>query len=214
MYFLGGMTIVDVGWVNPQVAYVDFVSQFDDGFLWQLYANRTLVGSTAIPSERRIYGQVPTSALPTPITLVRVDQDSVLVDYGPDLPHPPWLPCNSYNLNWTTASMPADTDHFDVIASRVAGAAIDLTNVLARVPFVVDGAFSFDLPPFETIGDWAVGIVPRDDAYPLGNPGATVQDTVSVMTPPPDVQFFEDGSRVQVEISGGVLTASFVYPDV
>jgi len=214
MYFLGGMTIVGVGWVNPQVAYVDFVSQFDDGWLWQLYCNRTLVGSTKIPTERRIYGQIPITPLPSPITLVRVDQDSALVNYGPDLPHPPWLPCNSYSINWTTAGMPADTDHFDVIESSVPGDPIDLTNVKARVPFIVDGAYSFDLPPFETIGDWAVGIVPRDDAYPLGNPGATVQDTIHVMTPPPDVKFNDDGSRLSVAIAGGVLTASFIYPDV
>lgn len=211
MYFLGGMTVVAVGWVNPMVAYVDFVSQYDDGWLWQLYSNRTLVGATRIPSERRVFGQIAASVLPSPLTLVRVDQASVLVDYGPDLPDPPWLPSNSYRMNWATSGMSADTDHFDVIRSDAAGESIDTSNVLARVPFVVDGSYTFDLPPFDANGGWAVGIVPRDDAYPLGNPGTTVQDTVTILTAPPDVQIQEDGSRFSVAVAGGVLTASFVF---
>jgi hypothetical protein len=213
MYFLGGMTPIAAGWVNPMVVYVDFVSQYDEGWLWQLYSNRTLIGATGIQSERRVYGQVVASDLPSPLTLVRVDHDNVLTDYGPFLPHPPWLPSNGYRMEWNSAGMSADTDHFDIIRSSAAGEAIDLTNVLGRVPFTGDGDYTFELPAFSENGTWAVGLVPRDGTFPLGNPGATVQESIIVATPPPDVVIQEDGSRFSVVIAGGILTANFVYPE-
>ena len=210
MFYLGGMTVVAAGWVNPMTVYVDFVSQYDSGWLWQLYANRSLVGSTRVPSERRVVGQLVASALPAPLTLVRVDAASILVDYGSSLPT---LPCNQFRLNWQTASMSADTAFFDVVAGTEPGGALDLSNVIARVPFVEDGPYSFELPPFEETGDWAVGLVPRDNALPLGNAGTPSSSTVSVVTPPPDLVFNEDGSRFSVDIAGGVLTAAFVWSE-
>ncbi len=208
MYYLGGMTIEAAGWINPTTVYIDFVSQFNSGWLWQLYCNRSLCGATRAPGERRVVGQLVASALPAPLTLVRVDAANILTDYSAYLPAEAW---NRFRINWTTAGMSADTDHFDVVEGDFPGGVIDLTNVLAKVPFGGDGAYSFELPPFTVNGAWAVGVVPRDNALPLGNAGATSQATVNVLTPPPDVQFNPDGSRFSVGISGGVLTASFAY---
>lgn len=204
------MTIQRAGWVNPTTVFVDFVSQYTADWLWQLYSNRTLVGSTRMPGERTVWGQLVASALPAPLTLVRVDADNILTDYGADLPT---LPCNRYRLDWTAAGLAADTDHFDVVQGTVAGGAIDLTNIVARVPFTGDGAYSFELPPFEQSGAWAVGVVPRDDALPLGNAGTAVTGTATVTTPPADLSFPEGGPRFTVAIAAGVLTADFSWGD-
>lgn len=208
MYFLGGMTVSAVGWINPMTIYVDFVSQFTDGWLWQLYSNRSLIGCTRIPSERRIVGQIVAAALPAPLTLVRVDSANILTDYSQYLPARAW---NRYRLNWTTSGMSADTDHFDVIEGTEPGGAIDATNILAKVPFQSDGEYTFELPPFEQNGDWEVGIVPRDNAIPLGNAGATSSQAVTVLACPPDVQFDASGKRLTVSIVAGVATVAFTF---
>lgn len=208
MYYLGGMTVSAIGWINPTVIYVDFVSQFTDGWLWQLYSNKSLIGCTRIPSERRVVGQIVAAALPAPLTLVRVDSANILTDYSAFLPAGAW---SRYRLNWTTSGMSADTDHFDVVEGDAPGGAIDVANILARVPFTADGNYTFELPPFEQNGNWAVGIVPRDNAIPLGNAGATSSQTVTVLACPPDVQFDSNGRRLQVSIAAGVATVTFAF---
>ena len=208
MYYLGGMTIQYAGWINPTTVYIDFVSQYTTDWLWQLYCNRSLVGCTRSPSERRMVGQLVASVLPAPLTLVRVDAANILTDYSAFLPVEAW---NRFKVDWVTAGMSADTDHFDIVESDAPGGSIDLTNVIAKVPFGVDGAYSFELPPFEANGAWAVGIVPRDNALPLGNAGTPATLTANVLTPPPDVAFNADGSRFVAAIAAGVLTVSFVY---
>lgn len=163
-----------------------------------------------MPGERTVWGQLVASALPAPLTLVRVDAASILINYGDELPD---LACNQYRLNWTTTGLPEDTDHFDVVTGTTPGGSIDTTNIVARVPYTGDGAFSFELPPFDQVGSWAVGIVPRDDALPLGNAGTPVTGTAVVMTPPPDVTYPEGGPRFDAAIAAGVLTATFAYGD-
>jgi hypothetical protein len=153
-------------------------------------------------------GQIVASDLPAPLTLVRVDVASSRIDYGDRLPASPW---NRYRLDWTAADMPADTDHFDVVRGSAVGEPVDLANVVAQELFVGDGEYSFELPPFSESGAWDVGIVPRDNALPLGNAGATVSGTVTIQTPPPDVIFDANGKRFDVSIEAGVLTASFLW---
>lgn len=208
MWFLGGMTVVGVGWAGTQAVWMDFVSQYTSGWRWQLYANRQLIGVTDAPGERRIIGQLPPSDIPFPLTLIRVAEANALTDYGPELPRQPW---NRYRLRWTAPGLDADTDHFDVIGAIGPGGAADASLVLARVPYVGNIAYGFELSSLTESGQWQFAIVPRDDAQPLGNAGTITTVDVDAVVMPPDVQMDDDGNRFSLSAVGGVATASFVY---
>lgn len=206
-WYLGGHTIRKAGWVNPGAVFVDFVSQYTSGWIWQLYCNRQLCGATRGPGERRVVGEIVASPLPAPLTLIRVDAAHAFDDFGAELPA---VPCNRYRLDWTSSGESSDTHHFDVCQGVESGGALDETNIVGRVPYAGDGSYSFVLPPFQADGTWSVGVVPRDDAYPAGNAGTAIETTVSVVTPPPDVAWSGD-QRFSASIAGGVLTVGFTF---
>jgi hypothetical protein len=206
--YLGGMTIVAAGWLGPQAVFVDFVSQYAVDWLWQLYANRTLIGATGSSGERRIVGQVLSDAIPAVLTLLRVDAADIAVDFGSTLPSGPW---NRYALQWTASGSSADLDHWDVTQGANPGDAPDPTNIIARVPYYGDRDYSFVLPPFTAIGTWNYAVTPRDNAKPLGNAGTPVVVSVATSTPPPDVQLNADGSRFTPSITAGVLNVDFAW---
>lgn len=208
MYYLGGMTITKTGWLGPQAVFVDFVSTYTTGWLWQLYANRSLIGHTVAPTERRVVGQLQPSDSPAPLTLVRVDPANARTNYGASLPALPW---NRYALQWSAASYPADADHFEITGATVAGGAVDSENVIGNVPCIGDGAYQFVLPPFRTAGTWTFSITPRDDASPSGNAGTASTVAIAVAVPPPDLEFQADGNRFTASIAAGVLTVGFSY---
>lgn len=58
LWYLGGHTIVGVGWEGPRAVRVDFVSQYLTGWQWQLYAGRKLIGVTTLPTARSVVGQL------------------------------------------------------------------------------------------------------------------------------------------------------------
>lgn len=207
-WFLGGMTITGAGWSGAGAIHVDFVSQYTDGFLWQLYANRRCIGHTTAPTQRRIYGQIAETDGQTPLTLVRVSADSVLDDVGSLLPK---VPANRYQLTWVASSYPADTSRFDITASTEAGGAVDDTNLIGSVPFGGNGAYSFPLPFLTETGDWNYRITPRDDALPVGNAGETTDKTIAALVMPPDVAYDESGNRFSLSASGGVVTVGIRY---
>lgn len=208
MYFLGGMTITGIGWAGPQSVWLDFVSTHATGFRWQLYANRKLIGTTDTPGQRRIIGQLPPSDIPYPLTLVRVDEANVLTDYGAQIPAQPW---NRYRLRWSASGMDADLHHFDIVAGTAAGELVDEENVVARVPYVGAVEHSYELSEITESGTWQFGIVPRDNALPLGNAGTTSTVDVEAVVMPPDVAMDADGNRFTLTAVGGVLTATIAY---
>lgn len=207
-YQLGGMTITNTGWLGPQAVYVDFVSTYTSGYLWQLYANRTLIGVTTLPSERRIVGMLQPSGVPAVLTLLLVPTAEVLIDYGQQIPAGPW---NRYLLEWTEAAGDADLDRWEITSGVNPGDEPDPTNVLGAVPYYGDRAYSFALPPLDLPGPWKYAVTPRDNAKPNGNAGTPVVVEIEAATPPPDVAFNDDGTRFSVSITGGVLTASFTW---
>ncbi len=209
-YYLGGHRILRAGWAGPTAVYVDFATQHTSGFLWQLYANRQLIGSTEISSDRRVYGQLLPSAIPAPLTLVRVDPGSVLESFGARLPRQPW---NRFALTWNVSDFVDDLHHFDITASEHAGGEIVEENILARVPYTGDGTYRFVIPPLEASGTWKFGITPRDDALPFGNDAMTEEVEIIAAVPPPDVEFDDDGNRFSLSAEAGVVTASFAWPD-
>lgn len=207
-FYLGGHQILRAGWAGPSAVYVDFATTHTTGFLWQLYANRSLIGVTEGFADRRIIGQLVPSAIGAPLTLVRVPAGNVYISYGADLPKRPW---NRFAITWDAASYPADAHHFDITGSSEAGGDIDPENVLARIPFTGDGSYRFDVPALEAGGTWKFGVTPRDNAVPLGNAGTTTEITVVANVPPPDVETDEDGNRFTLTADGGVVTAAFEY---
>lgn len=204
---LGGFTITRAGWTGPHAVRLDFVAA-PTGHQFQLYANRTLIGTTDSPSERSIVGLLPPSEIPAPLTLIRVDRSQVLHDFGPELPPVPW---NRFRLRWSTAGFPADTDHVDIVASPAAGEPYDPANIVAGVPWLGDGDYQYELPPIGGGGTWQFAAIPRDDAKPLGNAGTPAIVSIVARVPPPDVAEDEDGQRFSLAAVGGELTATFAY---
>ena len=208
MFFLGGHTIVGAGWTGYRGVRVDFVSQFTAGWFWQLYANRTLIGRTSSPTQRSVIGQLIPSTTDCPLTLVRVDPGSVLVDYGDRLPDLPW---NRFGLDWSAESYPADSHHFEITGSRVADGPVDSTNLLANVPFAGDGAYSFILPPITDTGEWSYSVTSRDDALPLGNAGTVQTVSIDALVPPPDFTPTQRGNRFRLLVEDSVIITRFTY---
>lgn len=208
-WYLGGQTIVGAGWVGPRAVYVDFVSDEDGGWHWQLYAGRTMIGVTQSSASRQVVGQLIADEAPATLTLVRVDAANRTTDYGALLPEVPW---HRYRLNWTATSYPADTSHFDILASPSAGEAVD-SEPVARVPFRGNGDYSFSPSPFPSAGDWAFRIVPRDNALPLGNAGTATDVTITAALPPADLPLDSDGNRFTLTVDAGDLIAAFAYPE-
>ena len=206
-YYLGGQTVVNAGWLSPTAVFLDFVTTYASGFVWQLYANRLLIGSTRKPGQTRVVGQLMANVSPAPLTLVRVDAANFNTDYSAFLPAKPW---NRFELLWTTSAS-VGVDHFDIVSGRTAGAAVDSTNVLAKVPFIGDGAYSFQLDPLPA-GNWNLGVIPRSNSTPLGTAGTMLTTAIVVVLPPNDIVLnSQTGQRFSLSASGGVVTASFVY---
>lgn len=206
-FFLGGMTLIGAGWLGPRAVYVDFVST-NTADVYQLYAGKTRIGTTLRPSERRIVGQLFQDEAPATLTLVRVDKANRLTDYGDQIPYVPW---HQYELQWTAAAMAADTDHFEITASSAAGEAVDSANILAKLPYIGDGAYQFVLPPIAETGSWIYRITPRDNAQPDGNAGTASNVTVNAVVPPPDFEQDSDGNRFTLAVAAGELVVGFTY---
>lgn len=204
---LGGFTLTRAGWAGPLAVYLDFVAEAS-GFFYQLYANRSLIGSTDSPGERRIVGLVPPSEIPAPLTVIRVAPSQLLTDFGPELPPVPW---NRFRLRWSAGGFPPDSDHFDIDVAPAPSSPFDPELVVARVPFIGNGEYQFELPPIAGSGLWQYAVVPRDNAKPLGNAGTAAVVNILALVPPPDVAQDDDGHRFTVSAAGGVLTAAFEY---
>jgi hypothetical protein len=207
-YYFGGLTAYRTGWLGPRAVYVDFLSEYATGWVYQLYAGRRLIGATAAPRERRVSGQLLVDDAPCPLTLLRVRPGLRGHDFGHLLPPLPW---HRYRLTWTAADYPPDATAFEITANRSAGAPVDPSHVLALVPYSGEQPYDFDLPPLASAGLWVVRITPRDDAEPNGNPGPAVEVQVQAHLPPADVRPRDDRERFSLRVAAGILIAEFAY---
>ena len=203
---LGELRITGIEWTGQRALSVEVETTRADLYL-QLYAGRRLAGVSERSGSGRVTGQV-LSKSPIPLTIVLVPAAERETDYGQRLPRRPW---NQYRVNWSATGFPADTKWFDV-AQSAEGESVDFATAQSRVPFY-EGleAYSFELEPFDESGTYEVGIRPRDDALPDGNPGTAATLTIPASVYPPDVQLNEDGTRLSVNVSDGNLEASFQY---
>lgn len=208
-WYLGGQMTVRTGWLSPTAVYVDFVSGYETGWLWQLYANRKLIGRTVSPGDRRIVGQLNASPAPAPLTLIRVAPEFLLTDYGAELPRMPW---NRFGVSFEAATDPdVDTKKFEITGSAAAGEAVDPDNLLLTEPFVGVGVYRVELPPLAGSGVWTYAITPRDDALPLGNAGTAEEFEIDAIVMPPDVRMDADGNRFSLSSAGGLVTVDFEF---
>jgi hypothetical protein len=208
-WYLGGQMTFKTGWLAPTVVYVDFLSDFVEGWLWQLYANRKLIGRTTSPGTRRIVGQLNESNVPAPLTLIRVAPENILNDYGPELPRMPW---NRFAVSFEADADPdLDTTKFEITGSAAAGEAVDPDNVLVTEPFVGLGVYRVELPPLGGSGLWTYEITPRDNAQPFGNAGTPQEFEIDAIVMPPDLRMDEDGNRFTLSAEAGVVTVGFEF---
>jgi hypothetical protein len=208
MWYLGGHTITGVGWDGPRSIAVEFQSTYLSGWLWQLYAGRRRIGTTSLPTQRRIGGQLILDGAPAPLTLIRVPVGERLADYGAEIPPLPW---NRFVLGWRAESFPADTHRFQIAAAREPGGEVDPGNILAEPPYAGPGPYTLMLPPLARSGEWTYRITPYDDARPLGNPGTPSDVVVTALVPPPDFVPQADGQRFSVAVEADTLRLGFSY---
>lgn len=205
---MGGLRVLGLQWAGQHTLEAVISSNLVNRF-FQLYAGRKLVGVTETPLARRIRGQVMPTAIPAPMTVLAVTLADRLTNFGPLLPRRPW---NRYRLDWEANSYPADSKFFDVTASLAAGEEVAPTNLIARVEYVGDIAYSFELPELTSGGLWKYTLTPRDNALPIGNAGTPATVEIAALVYPADVVLDANGNRFQVAVDEGVATLTFQYP--
>lgn len=205
MAFLGGLRILDATYLSPLALQVTFESVYTDK-LYQLYAGRLRIGATGDLSERAVVGQLQPSLYPQHITIVAVDPADRLTDLGDDLPKRPY---NRVRLRFTTSGSASDTKFFDVTGSTEPGGAVDDANLIDRIPFDIDRQYEVLTPPLPGSGEWDFEVFGRDDKPANGNAGTALALSAAVLAYPPDVALGDDGTRFNVEVSGGLATVTF-----
>ncbi|QDT84573.1 hypothetical protein MalM14_22330 [Gimesia chilikensis] len=205
---LDGVWIKSIGWAGRRSLAVEFGTIYTDR-VHQLYAGRCLIGHTRQLAERRILCQYnPTTGTPATLMLAAVSDGEGAVDYGDKFGR---LPANRYVLSWTASSYPADADHFEITGSTEPGGEVDPENVLERLHFTGNGAYTWETPYLDGSGYHKFKITPRDQCEPDGNAGTATEVTVYSLLPPDDVAFREDGSRFLLTEDSGEVTIDFSY---
>lgn len=212
----------NAGWNGRSSIYVDFVSAATDK-LFQLYANRKLIGVTTAFAQRRVSGQVWDAHLSAaPINMMAVDPDEAFTDFGDDLEEKPW---NRYVLSFTVpAGYDSDTKYFEIL--KASDFDTTPTEVVANVPYVGPKTYLVELPAIPAIPldqpvsanessrwqDWLYRVVPHDDASPTGNGENETDVTIPALIFPADLSLQTNGSRFGVALSGSALTVSYAVP--
>lgn len=204
---LGEFKIEEISWSGRHALTVRIDTARTDRFI-QIYAGRKLVGVSKAPGVLTVTGQVQPTHCPTPITIVTVDGADRDTEYGARLPRRPW---NRWRVAWSATSYPADSRWFAISASPMADAAVDYDVILARVSYIGNGTYAFDLPAVNECGQWTYGVAPYDDAMPAGNRGTTDEMSVNALVYPPDLLTRDDGTRFTADIADGLLTVDFEF---
>lgn len=219
---LGGYKITHVGWAGRSSIYVDFDTSDSDLFA-QLYCNRKLVGVTRSVVERRVIGQIWDGHISSPpVTLMLVEPDERMTDFGSLLEIKPW---NRYSLAWSVPEeYDRDVHHFTVLYAEAHG--VTPTIELARVPYVGPRTYSIELPGIPSLPlsqpvsitarnhwqNWVYRVIPHDNASPDGNAGSHTDVTIPALVYPNDLVIRDDGSRFTATVSGATLTIGYAVP--
>jgi hypothetical protein len=207
--YMGGFQITSVGWLSAGAIAVRFSTSYGSDYCYQLYAGRTLIGTTKSGGARDVVGQLEPSTWPQHLTVLAVSPSNKWTDYGASLPLRPY---NRVRLRFKTASWPADSRMIEVSAGTVVGGAVDTDNVVARIPFDTDGDFEIFSPPMPGTGQWNFQIAGRDNRPNDGNRGTALAVSANVLAHPPDVVLQDDDSRFSVVVAGGEATVTLENP--
>lgn len=207
--YLGGFSITAVGWLSSHAIIVVFASSYGRSYNYQLYAGRTLIGTTTSPGERKIVGSLKPSVWPQPLTLMAVAPAQRTTDYGASLPLRPY---NKAKFVFSTSSWPDDAEFIELTGGTEPGGAVDTDTILERIPFDTDGEFEIFSPPMPGSGTWNFELAGRDNRPPEGNRGTALALQADLLAHPPDVQLNSDDSRLSVAVSGGTATVTFTNP--
>lgn len=199
--------ITSIEWDGRNALTVEIATAKTDRFV-QMYAGKRLAGVSTYPGQNIVTGQVQPTHCPTPITIILVDPVDRNTNFGAKLPRRPW---NRWIAYWSATSFPADSKWFTVSMSAAAGEAVDYTKVLARVAYIGDGAYRFELPAVNECGQSTTGITSWDDALPNGNEGGNEELAVEALVYPPDVAIDENDQRLACSILGDVVKVAFNY---
>ena len=201
--YIGGMRLTRLSWANRGALRVRFETLHTD-CLHQLYAGRQKIGQTLAVGERSFIAKLKLSDgdWPPALTLLAVLPSVSGQDFGDSLPPRPF---NRPQIDLITSGVSwANAKTIEVVGSDVPGDPIDADNVLARMVYQWEGAYSLLLPPHRG-GFHRRRVQGRDNTPPAGNVGASAETTVRVVSHPPDL--VDSGSgRFSVAVAGGVAT--------
>lgn len=216
MHYVGGFNITKIEEAGRNAVAVTFEHSYTDDVRFQLYQNRTLIGSTSTRDETRIIGAYPPGASAAPLGIIVVDPANVGTDFSSYLDRRPW---NEYELAFDPPDdPPADLHHFDVVASTAADGDLDESNIVSRLPFIADRPdYRYTLPTFPASGEWAVALIPRDNAQPSGNAGDPITASVVALVYPLDFVPITTGPRPRrfsYSLAEGVLSIDSTFATV
>lgn len=204
---LGGFSITSAVWISQGALRIDYESNYT-GVLYQVYAGRTLVGVSDTAASTFVVAAVFASHWPQWITLLAVEPDDRLTDYGPQ------LPLRAYNrarLLWDTSGWNDDARYSEIAASPAPDDPVDETNVISLEEFDTDGSHTFLTDPLPGSGVWSFEIAGRDKRPPDGNRGDELELSTPLLSTPPDCLLHGDGTRLTASVAAGVLTLGFDY---
>jgi hypothetical protein len=207
--YLGGLRITSLRWTNPTAIRADFVSTYGNLYQYQLYAGRTLIGSTVNTNERFIAAPVGVSLWPQFFAVLAVDPDNVLTDYGPHLPPRPY---NKAEVSITTSGWPSDSRLVAIAWADEPGEAVNYANEVRQL-FYTDGSYTLTSEPIGPSGDYTFAAYGIDDKPENGNRGSVTSLTATLTTQPPDFALATDGARFQVTATSGTATITYDYQE-
>lgn len=207
MPYLGGHKIDSATWLDSHSIVVRFTSTYTDK-LFQLYAGRTLIGTTDNYDDRIIVGSLFPSDWPQALQMLAVDSDEVTTDFSSSLPDRPY---NRAKVSATVSSW-TGAKYISVYSGTTPGGSVDTSEPIYTELYDTDRTYDMVVPAvgtFEGSGTWNLEVIGRDDKEPAGNIGTAKTLTVSVLSAPPDVPVQADGSRLTVAAETGTATIDF-----
>lgn len=206
--FLGGMRITFTSWVSASSVRVDFTSTYDSQYLYQLYAGRSLIGTTTSTLERRIIAPLSWSLWPQVLALVAVEPSDVTTDYGSTLPPRPY---NKAIVTVTTSSWPTDSRLVAIAWADTPGGAVNYANEV-RTLYDTDRAYTLTSLPIGPSGEYDFAAYGIDNKPVDGNRGSETSLAADLLTMPPDL-VVTDGARFTATATSGTATITYEYAE-
>lgn len=207
--FAGGHRIIGVEWIGQRAIRARFATTYGSTYHYQLYAGRTLIGTTETKTARQIVGQLVPSDSPQPLQLLAVTTAQRLTDFGS------LLPLRAYNrvkITYTLAGVPADFDVVEITAGTAPAGAVDTDNVLIRQRYDEARVYTFITDPFSASGVWNFEIAGRDTRPSGGNRGTADTLSATLIVHPPDVTLDANEKRFNLSIASQQATVTYTLP--